>query len=362
MRSITGFALSTILCANLFAVSMPLASMAQATAVRVAGSSAFTISTGGGGMSAAARAATVQKNLDNALAATDNRGPESVQVVYVKGLPVITIGGFTVVTVDEASAKAAGTTPTLLSKRWTDSLRNLLRDRQSVDSYVAHLTGAAPVGTTQLPTGDYHYYRQGRVVYIPAGMVLPVTLSTSISSQIARPGDRVEAKISQNVNLGDTSIPAGSIVTGQVTDAQAGRRMGRTGTLGLKFNTLRTPDGRDTPINASIVGGIGGYSEAGGEGTARGETGGTKVKKAALHTAVGAGGGALAGVAIGAIAARSGRGVGRGAWSGTAIGGGLGLANSMLIRRGTDVKIPSGTPLQLQLDSPTQLNVTTGAM
>jgi hypothetical protein len=49
-------------------------------------------------------------------------------------------------------------------------------------------------------------------------------------------------------------------------------------------------------------------------------------------------------------------GAGRGAWSGAAIGGGVGLADSLLLRKGKNVDIHSGTPIQLQLDAPVQLD------
>jgi hypothetical protein len=67
------------------------------------------------------------------------------------------------------------------------------------------------------------------------------------------------------------------------------------------------------------------------------------------------------GTAIGAIAGR-GRGAGRGAVAGTAIGGALGVAESLLWRKGGDVKMAQGQTLNLQLDAPASLAITTGAM
>ena len=49
---------------------------------------------------------------------------------------------------------------------------------------------------------------------------------------------------------------------------------------------------------------------------------------------------------------RAALGAGRGAWSGAAIGGGIGLADSLLLRKGKNVQISSGTPIQVQLDQP----------
>src|SRR5688572_26276616 len=68
----------------------------------------------------------IQENLDNALVGTDNPSPSSVQVVTAKSGSVITLGGYKVVTVDQAKAKAANTTAPVLAKRWADALRREL--------------------------------------------------------------------------------------------------------------------------------------------------------------------------------------------------------------------------------------------
>src|SRR5262249_6456995 len=51
---------------------------------------------------------SVQNNLDNALVATQNRSPGSVGITYVNSMPVLTLGGFQVATIDNAMAQAAG--------------------------------------------------------------------------------------------------------------------------------------------------------------------------------------------------------------------------------------------------------------
>jgi hypothetical protein len=194
---------------------------------------------------------------------------------------------------------------------------------------------------------------QGRVAYAPAGLVIPITLNTAISTQIAKAGDYIQATISQNVALNGASyIPAGSIITGQVTEAEAGRRLSRSGSLGIQFNQLRLPNGTTIPLSAHVLGNIGKYSDK--NNTYHGEGWGTKFEQFALRGALGAGGGAAFGTAVGAIAG----GVGRGAWSGAAIGGGIGILDSLVLRKGRNVLISSGTPMQLQLDDPLTLPLT----
>ncbi len=218
---------------------------------------------------------------------------------------------------------------------------------------------------------SYHvppnYYQQGaqggpsqiysdRQIFAPAGLVLPVSLQTAISTQVAKNGDYIQASISQNVSLGGRGyIPAGTQVVGTVSDAVAGRRLSRSGELSLQFNSLRLPNGQQIPISAHLMGDIGKYKDK-GTGTNdvyRGEGWGTKVGQTLLRGGGGAGLGAGLGTAVGAIAG-GGRGAGMGAWSGAAMGGGIGVAD-MLLRKGKDVVIPTGTTMQIQLDQQVDL-------
>lgn len=389
----------------------PLAALAADGSVRIAGQTVFENKVASGGMSVEQRAETIQKNLDNALVAAKDRSPSAVSVVYVKGVPVITLGGYQVVTVDGDNARLAGTTPAVLAGKWADALKRSLGDSGSIDSYVAQLTGSyggAPSTAPSAPTtayapaqqpqyqppqqpayqppqqqpmnngyaqpAQYSQYDQynrattpggygapvqrGRVAYAPAGLTIPAALDISISTQAAQSGDFIQATISQAVFLGDAQIPAGSKLIGQVTEAKGGGFLGRAGTLGIKFNRLRTPDGVETPITAHIQGGIGKYNDKGSDGSDvfKGETWKTKAGQAAIRGGLGAGLGAALGTGVGAIAG-GGRGAGRGAWSGTAIGAGVGVADSLLLRKGKDVVISSGSQITVQLDAPMSVSL-----
>jgi hypothetical protein len=404
----------------------PLPVLADSS-VRLAGQTLFTLpATAAGGSDK--RAESVQNNLDNALVAAKDRGPSSVNITYVKGLPVITLSGYQIVTVDGASAKAASSSPAVLAQKWADAIREQLADQSSVSSYVAQLTGSyassappisqapqqAPQQSMQAPqqsmqspqqedgarpanyqgavgyqnfsapgTPQYGGYPnqqgnqqgnqpggynggtgggygggmpRGHIAYAPAGLTMPISLQTSISTQVAKAGDMIQAQISDTMYLGDATIPSGSVLSGTITDAEAGRRLSRSGELGIKFNRLRTPDGIETPITAHLIGGIGKYTDKGSDtsDTVRGEGWKAKVGQSAIRGGVGAGAGAALGTALGAIAGRSGVSTGRGAWGGAAIGGGVGVS-SMLLRKGRDVIIPSGTRMQLQLDAPASI-------
>lgn len=206
-------------------------------------------------------------------------------------------------------------------------------------------------------SGDYnppyqdHRFYSGRLVTAPQGLMIPITLQTAISTQVAKAGDYIQAVINQNIPLtGGGYIPSGTQVVGSVSESEAGRRLSRSGDLSIQFNSLRMPSGTTIPINAHLIGGIGKYKNK-GTGTNdrfRGEGWEAKLGQGLLRGGLGAGMGAGLGTAVGAIAG-GGYGAGRGAWSGAAIGGGLGAAD-MLLRKGRDVIIPSGTSMQIQLD------------
>jgi hypothetical protein len=201
--------------------------------------------------------------------------------------------------------------------------------------------------------GQMPYQQQGGVTYAPAGTSISVALRTSISTQIAKEGDFIEAAVSQPVALGGSgSIPAGSVVAGQITSAEAGRRLSRSGALSIDFNQLRLPNGVTIPIQAHLSSGAGKYKQK-GDGQFRGEGGMAKLGQTAIRGGLGAGLGAALGTGVGAIAG-GGHGAGMGAWSGAAIGGGVGVAD-MLLRKGRDVTIPSGTEMEIQLDQPVSI-------
>lgn len=391
------------------ALSIPLAVLASDSDVKLAGQVVLTNIQPAGGLTSEKRTETIQQNLDNALVATKGSGTPAVAVTYVKGTPIVTLGGYNVATVDSASAKMAGTTPALLAKRWADALRAAVRDTDSLNAYVSQISGeyvaSAPKviasSPQTVPSSDFSapqrpamdvpsqqpaysaqaqrsfQYQppaqdpgmmnpgvpqygqmppmQGRVVFAPAGLIIPAILNTSITSEVARAGDMLQATISQPIILGDSQIPTGSVLIGQVTDADAGKMLGRSGGLEIKFTSLRTPDGQDVPLFAHLVGEVGKYKDGGNDksDSFKGENWKGKVVQAGVRGLIGAGTGAALGTAVGAIAGGR-RGVGRGAWSGTAIGGGVGVAQSLLLRKGANVNIQSGTPIKLQLDGPLQ--------
>jgi hypothetical protein len=130
-----------VLLLALFQLTVYVPCYATDGIVRIGTETVISVPTGSGSMSASERAKQIQRNLDNSLVAASNRSPSMVKVTYVKGQPVITLGGYLVTTVDSGTAHAAHTTPAILTQRWVSSLRGALSNKASVNAYMAQLTG-----------------------------------------------------------------------------------------------------------------------------------------------------------------------------------------------------------------------------
>jgi hypothetical protein len=182
----------------------------------------------------------------------------------------------------------------------------------------------------------------GPKVTIPSGTHISMVLHNAISTHSARPGDPVYFETIFPVMIdGKVAIPAGSYVSGEVTDSKrAGRVKGRA-ELMIKLNTLILPNAYMVNLNASPSGaGTGGGETVDNEGKIKGDSdkasdAGTVIK----GTAIGAG--------IGGLATESGRGVGIGAGVGAAAG-----LVAVLLTRGPDAELPRGSTVEAVLDRP----------
>ncbi|HYL47303.1 MAG TPA: hypothetical protein VEU52_09775 [Candidatus Limnocylindrales bacterium] len=88
-------------------------------------------------------------------------------------------------------------------------------------------------------------------IAIPAGTILPVRLETSINSERSKAGDKIEARIMQDVPLpGRGKIRRGSLVVGQVKEA-APASSGQGGRFTIVFDSIKS--GRETiPVRTNL--------------------------------------------------------------------------------------------------------------
>jgi hypothetical protein len=170
-----------------------------------------------------------------------------------------------------------------------------------------------------------------RVVTIPAGTALPLEMTSAVSTATAQVEAPVTARVRRAVTVGgETVIPAGAVVNGEVSEVErAGRVQGRS-RLALRFTSV-VIDGRRESLRTNPI-------------AFEGEA--TKSEDA---TKIGAGAGI--GAAIGGLL-----GGGSGAAKGAVIGGAAGTG-AVLATRGKEVELAAGAEVTPTLASPVEVEV-----
>jgi len=177
-------------------------------------------------------------------------------------------------------------------------------------------------------------------IMVPAGTHIPLVLHNAVSTRSARPGDAVYFETLFPVMIdGKVVIPAGSYVSGEVTESKRPGRVKGRGELMIKLTTMILPNAYMVNLNAvPSNAGTGGNETTDNEGKIIGDSEkGHDIGTIAKTTAAGAG--------IGGLATRTGTGVGIGAAAGAAAG----LA-AVLLTRGPDAEMPRGSTVEAVID------------
>jgi len=157
---------------------------------------------------------------------------------------------------------------------------------------------------------------------VPYNTVFRVRMNQEISSGNARVGDRFTTTVVDPVYAsgGIEVVPAGSTITGRVTQVVPAQRKGKAGSIGVSFISLQLPSGMTRTINGSLTDVTTNTARSDREGQVSGRS---IIKRNAVFI----GGGAATGALIGAIA-----GGGKGAGIGAIVGGGLGTAGAIFAK------------------------------
>jgi len=162
--------------------------------------------------------------------------------------------------------------------------------------------------------------------------VLGIELESTVSSEVARVEDAVNAKVTRDVKVGqDIAIPAGTKVLGSVTQVERGGKMKDKARLSVRFHTLVMADGTRLAINTDAIV---------REGKSPGQESAAKVGAAAV-------GGAILGAIIGG---------GKGAAIGGSVGAAGGTAAVMAGGRNPAV-LNAGTPVTVRLEKPVTITI-----
>ena len=167
---------------------------------------------------------------------------------------------------------------------------------------------------------------------VSADSVIGLRIESTVSSEVAKIEDPVEARVTRDVRVGsEIAIPAGSRVLGSVVQAERGGKMKTAARIGVRFHTLVLPDATRVPMQTEAI-----YRE----GKSPGQESAAKVGGAAV-------GGAILGAIIGG---------GKGAAIGGSVGAAGGTAAVMAGGRNPAV-LTSGTSLTVHLSKPVTIVV-----
>jgi hypothetical protein len=172
-----------------------------------------------------------------------------------------------------------------------------------------------------------------REVTVPAGTVLPLDLNSTVGSDTSNVEDPVRATLRRAITIdGLQALPAGTAVTGHVTEAARSARVKGRGRIAFRFNQIDLPgEGGRMAISTGTVTRVAPATK----------------KQDAAKIGAGAAGGAIVGGLLGG---------GDGAAKGAAVGGGAGTA-VVLSTRGKDVRLGKGADLSVRLTAPLTVRV-----
>ena len=169
-------------------------------------------------------------------------------------------------------------------------------------------------------------------VTVPSDAVLGLQIERTVSSELARVEDKVDARVTRDVRVENRiAIPAGSTVRGSVTEVDKGGRIKGKARLAIRFHTIVLADGSQLALKTDPV--VREGQSPGGESAAK------------------VGGATIGGAILGAIL-----GGNKGAAIGGAIGAGAGTAAAMSNDR-NPATLTAGTTVTVRMQAPVTVTV-----
>ena len=181
---------------------------------------------------------------------------------------------------------------------------------------------------------------------LPADQYFRLRLNQTLSSEIARVGDRFKTTVVTPVYAsGVEVVPAGSTVEGHVTSVGRARSRGREGQILIEFDKIVLPSGT-TRSMAGMLTEL--QSEKSGDiDSENGVSGKSSENRKIVYIGGGGLGGAVLGGAIGG---------GKGAAIGAVLGAGTGVAGALLTK-GNEAVLASGSEIGMLTSKPIVFSV-----
>jgi hypothetical protein len=227
-----------------------------------------------------------------------------------------------------APAPGPATPPPGLERPWPS------RDPEDADNaaYVPPASVASAPDDPEEPIVPAVPERVLEELVVPADSVLGLQMETTVSSESARIEDRVEARVTREVRVGnEVAIPAGTRALGSITVVERGGKVRERARLGIRFHTLVLGDGTTLPVRTETI-----YRE--GDSPAR-------------ESAAKIGGATIGGAIIGGIF---------GGKKGAILGGSAGAAGGTAVVMSGDrseASIQSGSTVTVRLSEPVTVTV-----
>lgn len=265
---------------------------------------------------------------------------------------ILTILGAAVIAFPAIAQETGPMPPPSTSQANSDKQQNQKSPAQSASPTAAVVPQSAPATTSSVvastspstpgdaATASKHPPAN---IEVPSGTHIPLVLHNAISTRSTRSGDPVYLETLFPIMAdGHVVIPAGSYVSGEVTESKRPGRVKGRGEIMIKLNTLILPNGYMVDLNAMPGGnvGTGGNETADNEGRIKGDT--DKAGDAGTIAST-----TTRGAEIGGLATLSPKGVGIGAGIGAAVG-----LMAVLLTRGPEAELPRGTTLEAVLNRP----------
>ncbi len=163
------------------------------------------------------------------------------------------------------------------------------------------------------------------IYQIPTGTRIHVRMDNEINSKVSSENDTFTVKISEPLKVRESVVlPIGTIIEGRVTKVRRAAIGGKSGSLEVTFETLRSLDGGKQKIEGALVNRL-------------------TVESSSTATALTIVGGTALGGIIGAVSKAQ-----NGALIGAGIGAGAGTGIAVL-RKGKDVKIKTDEEFEIEL-------------
>jgi hypothetical protein len=182
---------------------------------------------------------------------------------------------------------------------------------------------------------------QGYIRIVPSGTKCPIIMDSAVDSDTSQEGDEFAARTAEDLTIdGSTVVPAGSVIKGRIARLNAPKRVSRSGSVALKFDTITTPDGHQIPLSATLVARGGVVHARRGLKDLAFDTGAV-VAPMALGTVIGA-------IAGGASSSSSSVGTAGGMLIGLGIGTAIGVV-ILCAKKGKRVDVRPGDELKIEL-------------